>query len=134
MARPCGRGAGGIAGLVALIEQHGGALEADLRHYYQRGLRDLAEGRVTWRELLAYVRHLPATCQVAAEIHGDAAAWSATDRLLADVFDVLAMANWQRGGNKNAPRPKPYPRPRSKQETAALGRRLKKLARRGRDG
>ncbi|MEU1506427.1 hypothetical protein [Kitasatospora sp. NPDC005748] len=31
--------------------------------------------------------------------------------MLADLWDVLASANWQRGGDKNQPRPGPYPRP-----------------------
>lgn len=37
--------------------------------------------------------------------------WSPTEYLLADVFDVLALANWQRVGDKDAQKPKPYPRP-----------------------
>lgn len=62
---------------------------------------------------------------------GDVAEWGQTDRLLADVFDAIAVGNWQRGGNKNAPRPKPYPRPRSKPDIEALGRRLKQLKAKG---
>ena len=31
--------------------------------------------------------------------------------LLAHVGDLLAVGNWQRAGNKNAPRPKPIQRP-----------------------
>jgi hypothetical protein len=42
-------------------------------------------------------------------LHGDIAAWSVTDHLLANVIDLLQAANWQRGG-KGAP-PKPFPRP-----------------------
>lgn len=37
--------------------------------------------------------------------------WELTDTLLAHIADLLAGANWQRAGNKNAPRPKPIPRP-----------------------
>lgn len=44
-------------------------------------------------------------------VHGDAVAWGATEHLLATAIDVLAAANWQRGGDKKAPRPKPLPRP-----------------------
>jgi hypothetical protein len=31
--------------------------------------------------------------------------------MLAASVDLLQAANWQRGGNKSAPRPKPWPRP-----------------------
>ncbi|MFE6868302.1 hypothetical protein ACFVFS_17270 [Kitasatospora sp. NPDC057692] len=31
--------------------------------------------------------------------------------MLADLWDVLADANWQRTGNRTLARPKPYPRP-----------------------
>lgn len=37
--------------------------------------------------------------------------WSPTEIMLADVFDVLALGNWQRAGSDKNPRPVPYPRP-----------------------
>ncbi|MGC4891090.1 hypothetical protein [Micromonospora sp. DT227] len=43
-------------------------------------------------------------------MNGDAARWSITDHLLAVVVDLLAGANWQRGGGKG-PKPKPIKRP-----------------------
>jgi hypothetical protein len=36
--------------------------------------------------------------------------WNLNEYLLAGIFDVLAAANWQRGGGKG-PRPKQIPRP-----------------------
>jgi hypothetical protein len=42
---------------------------------------------------------------------GEDVAWGEDTHLLASIFDVLAMANWQRQGKANAPRPKPLPRP-----------------------
>lgn len=39
------------------------------------------------------------------------AMWSLTDLLLAHIADLLAMGNWQRGGDPNARRPTPLPRP-----------------------
>lgn len=44
-------------------------------------------------------------------VHGPVADWNASDHLLAVVADLLAAANWQRGGDKKKPRPKPLPRP-----------------------
>ncbi|MFJ4799205.1 hypothetical protein [Kitasatospora purpeofusca] len=73
-------------------------------------LADLGTGRLTWTELVALVRGLPPTSRLRAALDGRPA-WGQTDYLLADIFDVLAGANWQRGGDKTTPRPKPYPRP-----------------------
>lgn len=89
---------------------------------------------MTWREAVSYVKGLPDSCRVAEAMHGQIVAWGVTDVILADIFDVLAQANWQRGGNKNAPRPNPYPRPRSKKALEALGNRLRLLKDRGTHG
>lgn len=134
MALPRRSAAGGITGLHRLLTEHGEALEADLAEHYGKRLRDLITGAMTWRELACYVKGLPQESRVAREMHGEVASWSTTDRILADVFDVLAVANWQRGGNKNAPRPQAYPRPKDKQALQALGRRLKKLKQNGAQG
>lgn len=42
---------------------------------------------------------------------GEVALWGPAEVMLAAAVDLLAAGNWQRGGNKNAPRPKPWPRP-----------------------
>lgn len=49
-------------------------------------------------------------------IHG--VRWSIEGQLLAEVFDALAIGNWQRTGNKNARKPKRLPRPWEKQNQA----------------
>lgn len=78
------------------------------------------------------IEELPRGSALERAIHGeDVAEWGYTEGILANIYDALAVGNWQRGGNKDAPRPKPYPRPVSKVQTAALGRRLKQLKRRG---
>jgi hypothetical protein len=78
-------------------------------------LRDLFTGGLTWAELGIYIRGLPPTCRLRAALAEDGRqAWTATEHLLADIWDVLAAANWQRGnaGQKQpGPRPKGYPRP-----------------------
>jgi hypothetical protein len=89
---------------------------------------------MTWRELACYVKGLPDTCRVARSIAGDVAGWSSTERILADIFDVLAIANWQRMGDKNRSRPQPYPRPQDKRVRDAIGRGLKRLKKGVQDG
>lgn len=94
-------------------------------------LLDLWRGGLTLRRVSALVDNLPRDAATCRAVYGEVAEWGPSERILADVFDVLAQANWQRGGNKNAPRPKGYPRPRSKQDIEALGRRLRRLKAKG---
>ncbi|MFF0389680.1 DUF5361 domain-containing protein [Kitasatospora sp. NPDC004615] len=112
---------GGILGLRRLLEEYGEAIEADLpAHYPGVRLRHLFTGELTWRELRSLIRGLPPTSRLRTAIAGRPL-WTATEYLLADVFDVLAAANWQRTGDKSAAKPKPYPRPvvRDQQADAA---------------
>jgi hypothetical protein len=44
-------------------------------------------------------------------MHGADADWDLTSYLLAGTFDALQVGNWQRAGDKKAPRPRPFPRP-----------------------
>lgn len=74
-------------------------------------LADLGTGRLTWMELVALVRGLPPASRLAAALSGTGRSWTQAEYLLADIWDVLASANWQRGGDKHAARPTSYPRP-----------------------
>ncbi|MFF2612694.1 hypothetical protein [Kitasatospora sp. NPDC058046] len=75
-------------------------------------LADLGTGRLTWMELVALVRGLPPTSRLHAALSDrPGTPWTQAEYLLADIWDVLANANWQRGADKHATRPKPYPRP-----------------------
>ncbi len=65
---------------------------------------------MTWRELLAYVRHLPTRSATGRELFGEAVDWTIDTYLAANQVDLLAGANWQRGGK--GMRPQPLPRPR----------------------
>ncbi|MDO5676505.1 MAG: hypothetical protein Q4G35_03240 [Propionibacteriaceae bacterium] len=56
---------------------------------------------------------LPPTSALRRELGRD---WSATDYLLALIFDALAVANWQRQGKKSAPKPPLLPRPGQQDE------------------
>ena len=110
MAASLRAGAGGIAGLHALLAEHGEAIEWDLSHYHHRSLRDLFTGGLTWRELRSLLSHLPRESALARELLGPDAMWGLSEQLLAMTLDQLRNANWQRGGCKG-PRPKPIPRP-----------------------
>lgn len=73
-------------------------------------LRHLYTGELTWRELGVYLRGLPPASRLRAALTGSPP-WTTGDHILADVYDVLTGANWQRSGDRTLPRPKPYPRP-----------------------
>lgn len=120
MARGVGYRRGGIQGLVELLDEHGEAVEYDLIALGLR-LADLGTPRLTWRDLLVIVRQSPRTSALNRARLGEAADWGVTDHLLAGVFDLLAGANWQRGGDNKAPRPKPLKRPGSKPEGQKFG-------------
>lgn len=145
MARSRRGGAGGIEGLVALINEHGEALDADLQHYYQIPLSDLATGRLTFRRLGALIRGLPGDGTamwragrrtIAPDAKGSpppADFWTPDRDLLASVVDLLAVQVWQKTKDatkgRNAPKPiqrpgitpeKTYGKPRSVSEVLAL--------------
>lgn len=66
--------------------------------------------RQPWRRLIALARQLPPSSPwVLRETNGESA-WQIQEQLLALAVDVLALANWQRGGGKGR-RPKPIERP-----------------------
>ncbi|WP_433651027.1 hypothetical protein ACQP2C_32460 [Micromonospora zamorensis] len=48
-------------------------------------------------------------------MHGEAGRWSTADHLLASAVELLAGANWQRGGGKGS-KPKPMKRPDARAE------------------
>ena len=100
---------GGILGLLRLLTEHEEAVEYDLIGLGLR-LEDAGTRRLSWRDLWVIVRQAPRTSALARSIHGQRVAWSQDTYLLADIFDVLQAANWQRGGGKG-PKPKPFPRP-----------------------
>lgn len=97
---------------MAFLHEHGDAVEADFLRYYGLDIQaDLGTERVTWRRLKALIGQLPRGSATARSMHGAAADWGPVEHLAAVQADLLAAANWQRAGKKNAPRPKPIPRP-----------------------
>lgn len=121
-------GAGGIAGLVELIDRHGEALEADLQREYRRSLLELHRGTMTFRELSWLIKGLPgdgtalwrAGRRVKSKAVKGAKAtpppdeyWTAERELLAQVIDGLNILAWQKtkDGSKGRNAPKPIRRP-----------------------
>lgn len=64
-------------------------------------------------DIAAMAAHLPRDSATMLAVHPktEYEAWDVGDWLLANVVDLLAAANWQRGGGKGA-RPKPVQRPK----------------------
>jgi len=61
--------------------------------------------------VLVYLKHLPPESALVRAVSPDEAEWTLVPHLLAGIADRLEVANWQRAGDKNAPKPKPIPRP-----------------------
>lgn len=90
-------------------------------------LRWLGTDHLTWGDLLAIVRQSPHGSALHRAIHGEDSRWDLQSHLLAVVADLLAAANWQRGGDAQAKKPTPIPRPGATQapaegETIARGK------------
>lgn len=86
-----------------------------------RSLDDLGWS-LSWRDLQVLVQQWQKTPGTATyrSVHG-IELWSVTDQLLANVIDILAVANWQRAGKSHAPKPKRYPRPWERAKARKLG-------------
>lgn len=61
------------------------------------------------RKVWQIIRNLPTTSAFGRAV--DPEQWRAEHHILANIFDALASANWQRGGDDGVKRPAPYPRP-----------------------
>lgn len=125
------RGPGGIAGLLALLEEHKEAVEADLHWRYGIDLLDLWRpgGKLSWRKLGVLIRHLPpesatATAQrnaadpealARAAEHADPATgrWSHMEMLLASLVDAVRQLIWTTAAVRGAKgkQPEPMARP-----------------------
>lgn len=153
MARSCRSGAGGIRGLVAELEAHGEAIDADLQREYGLSVADVVAGRVSLRRLAGLLRGMPldgtATWREARRRKVTHAAkptpppdewWSPERDLLASILDMLRIQVWQvtedgRQG-RNAPQPTRRPgadqaAPRRAVDPAKKVERLLRMA--GRD-
>lgn len=79
-----------------------------------RSLDDLGTDALTWVDVRAVVEHRPAVSALTRSIDGEDSLWGLPEQLLAAIADLLAGANWQRGGKGKRPEPimRPGTRPR----------------------
>jgi len=78
-------------------------------------LLDLYRGEMSPRKAAVLAVNLPAGARIWAALGSDLA-WSTEAHMLANSLDLLAGANWQRGGGEGA-KPPPVPRPGDEQRT-----------------
>lgn len=76
----------------------------------------LGTDALTWRDLHVIVRQSPAGSAIHRAHAGPDHIWGLHEQLLAAIFDSLAVANWQRGGDEKAKRPEPLERPGVKKQ------------------
>lgn len=102
-------------GLLALIREHGDAIEADLAF---RGfdLLDLWRGRLTARKVDVLIRGLPPDSATRIALNGRDPLWTRTDHVLADLVDSVNSVAWitanhDRKRSEQTKFPEPYPRP-----------------------
>ena len=76
----------------------------------------LGSEALTWRDLYVIVKQSPPDSAIHRSLAGPDHVWGLQEHLLAAVFDVLAAANWQRGGDENAKKPERLPRPGVKKQ------------------
>lgn len=74
-------------------------------------LRELFTGGLNHRELIVYIQYLPRESALVRAMAGDVADWTPEVERLTQVTELLAGANWQRGGGRGS-KPKPVRRPR----------------------
>lgn len=108
-----GGDAGGIAGAARLLEEHGGAIEADLQRYYGLHVGDFP-WPLTARRLLTLTEYLPDDSALQQALTPeDRQLWTFDRQLAATIIDELRNVSYVQAavaGAKVKP-PKPIPRP-----------------------
>ena len=74
------------------------------------GLDDYPE-RLSLYTIRLFAIHSKRNTNLFRSINGDRADWGYPEELLAQLIDITQQGNWQRAGNKNAPKPQPMARP-----------------------
>ncbi|WP_326792045.1 hypothetical protein OHA79_09595 [Streptomyces sp. NBC_00841] len=100
---------------MALIREHGEAIEADLgfRGY---DLLDMWRGKLSPRKVNVLVRGLPPDSATRMAMNGGEPLWGRADHILADLVDATnsntwVVANREASKKERSPFPDPYPRP-----------------------
>lgn len=71
---------------------------------------------IRWRHLKHLVLHLPQDSRFHEGVHGES--WSLSEHLLAGIFDITLISNW----NGKGKRPEPLPRPGQEAGRSVIGR------------
>lgn len=103
---------GGIIGLWVIILAYPVAVEGELIRQGLR-LRQLGSDRFTWSDLRAVLYTVTPGSPLGVAL---GLPWGGVEYMLANVVDLLAAANWQRGGDKRIKKPKPIKRPHEKDD------------------
>jgi hypothetical protein len=103
-----------MMGLAQLIGEHLSAFEYDWRSRFGIPLRDIFEGRMTWREAWSLTEQLlgDPSSHVFAAVSGWPYPWSRESFQLADLIDVTRRVAMKKGASF-----RPYPRPSSRTST-----------------
>lgn len=105
--------------LARAIEQHREAIEYDLLTKTGHEVNDIGR-TLSWDALDSFFKHIEPTSALMRDLYPEESAWfttAKTNRILADIFDMLAQINANLVGlaeRKPAKKPKPYPRPGQK--------------------
>jgi hypothetical protein len=108
---------GKLTTLLALLREHGDAVEADLQRFYRVDLAEFYRGELSVRRLSVLVDHLPHEAATTAARLGTEPGWSLATVLTADVFHALT-------GKAHPARPAPRPGAASTGRYRALRARL----------
>lgn len=90
--------------LARLMDEHPGALRADLQQYYGIDLDHAMRGEHSAGHVAALAEHLPKDARVFVEVNGDAR-WTLTDLLLAAVVNDFNAWIYAHGDPKKRGRP-----------------------------
>ena len=116
-----------MTGLVAVVNEHHAAVEADLLRFYGVDLLDLYRGRLSMRRLSVLLRALPREAATVQALD-PALTWGVAEYLAANTVDTLQALLWtylaaHRGkGQTPPPRPERTPRPGDAPEVEERGK------------
>lgn len=111
-----------------VLIRHTDELESDLLMHFGIDLRDLFTGRLSFRRLGVLINRLVGMygqSAVSVALLGEAARWSNTEYLIADLIDRVEILNWltteiHKSPNTSNPIPEPHPRPGMSREGGEL--------------
>lgn len=88
-----------------------GCLEYDLARFLNRDVRGLftTPRTLTWRQVIVWIRHLPAESALARRGLVGEQSWSVSEHLLASVVDTLRALDWHYVSAHTADEPPPAP-------------------------